>query len=491
MLYFVTLRRPMLLLVLLLAACGKIADSRHAPGATGSSGGDHVENGLALNTGPVIPPGTPLPDFSVLVEKAGPAVVNISTTQKVHGGGGDEADGEGDADPFGEFFKRFGPPHGAAPPDLEARSLGSGFIVSTDGYIMTNAHVVANADEVVVRLTDKREFKAKVIGSDRRTDVALIKISAANLPTVSIGDPARLKVGEWVIAIGSPFGFDSTVTKGIISAVGRSLPDENYTPFIQTDAAVNPGNSGGPLFNMRGEVVGINSQIYSRTGGFMGISFAIPIDLAINVSNQLKTTGKVTRGRLGVRLQDVTADLAQSFGLDRARGALVAQVEKGSPAERAGLEGGDIILRFMDRDIESSKDLPGMVGATPPGKTIRLDIWRKGNRRQVEVKLGELVGDPQAIVPAAHSERLGKLGELSADQKRSLGVDHGVVVESLKPNAAHSGLRRGDVILAVNNEEVGDVDEADAVLAKVPAGRSVALLVRRGEDTIYVAVRLD
>ncbi|MDE3009968.1 MAG: DegQ family serine endoprotease [Pseudomonadota bacterium] len=482
------------LLVLALAACGRVGESHHdkAAGSAPDTRKDGASSsGLTLNSGPLVPQGAALPDFTLLVEKAGSAVVNISTTQKIRAGmGGDDA--EGDADPFGEFFRRFGPPHGASPPDLEARSLGSGFIVSNDGYIMTNAHVVANADEVVVRLTDKREFKAKVVGSDRRTDVALLKIKAEHLPAVSIGDPAHLKVGEWVIAIGSPFGFDSTVTKGIVSAVGRSLPDENYTPFIQTDAAVNPGNSGGPLFNLRGEVVGINSQIYSRTGGFMGISFAIPIDLAINVSNQLKTTGKVTRGRLGVRLQDVTADLAQSFGLDRAHGALVAQVERESPAARAGLQGGDIILRYGDRDVESSKDLPGMVGSTPPGQAVKLEIWRKGGRHTVEVKVGELQSDTiNAAAEPNRSERLGHLADLSDEQKHALGVNHGVLVEAPKANAARAGLRRGDVILAVNNQDVEDVDAIDTALARVPSGHTVALLVRRGDDTLYVAVHLE
>ena len=481
-------------MVLAIASCGKVADL-HRDKSVGGSGGSSSgaasapANGLNLNTGPLLPQGTALPDFTLLVEKAGPAVVNISTTQKVHAVGGDDPDAEND--PFGDFFRRFGPPHGGNAPELEARSLGSGFIVSNDGYIMTNAHVVANADEVVVRLTDKREFKAKVVGSDRRTDVALLKISAQNLPSVSIGDPSRLKVGEWVIAIGSPFGFDSTVTKGIVSAVGRSLPEENYTPFIQTDAAVNPGNSGGPLFNLRGEVVGINSQIYSRTGGFMGISFAIPIDVAINVSNQLKSTGKVTRGRLGVRLQDVTADLAQSFGLDRAHGALVAQVEHGSPAEAAGLQGGDIILRYGDREVESSKDLPGMVGATQPGKSVKMEVWRKGGRRTLEVKVGELQPDTVAAAEPNRSERLGRLADLAEEQKRALGINHGAVVEAPKPAAAHAGLRRGDVILAVNNEDVEDVDAIDAALARVPAGHSVALLVRRGDDTLYIAVKLE
>ena len=377
-------------LILALAACGKI-EGKHKE--TNSSGAEttYIKDGLTLNREPVIPPGTQLPDFTVLVDKAAPAVVNISITQKVttHRMTDDEEP------PLGDFFRRFGPPHGIprggeGPSDGEVKSLGSGFIVTPDGYIMTNAHVVANAEEVVVRLTDKREFKAKVIGSDRRTDVALIKIKAEKLPTVSVGDPSKLKVGEWVMAIGSPFGFDSTVTKGIVSAVGRSLPDENYTPFIQTDAAVNPGNSGGPLFNLRGEVVGINSQIYSQTGGFMGISFAIPIDLATNVSNQLKVNGKVTRGRLGIRLQEVTKELAESFGIDRPTGALVAQVERGSPAEQAGIQSGDVVLKYAGRKVESSRDLPGMVGSTPPGKTITLEIWRKHHSQEVDVKVGEL-----------------------------------------------------------------------------------------------------
>ncbi len=483
-------------LLIPLAACGRIGSSNH------DKAGASASKPLEVTTGSVIPSGAPLPDFTTLVERAAPAVVNISTTQKMRGPAADDGDSEGD--PFGEFFRRFAPPHGAPgggsrhgpdpeqeSPDMEARSLGSGFVVSNDGYIMTNAHVVANADEVVVRLTDKREFKAKVVGSDKRTDVALLKINARSLPTVAIGDPSHLKVGEWVVAIGSPFGFDSTVTKGIVSAMGRSLPDENYTPFIQTDAAVNPGNSGGPLFNLRGEVVGINSQIYSRTGGFMGISFAIPIDLAINISNQLKTSGKVTRGRLGVRLQDVTADLAQSFGLDRPKGALVAEVEKGSPAERAGLQSGDIILRFNDRTVESSKDLPGMVGTTPPGKTVTMEVWRKHNTKRVEVKIGELVGDPVASseVEQPRAERLGKLADLDEAQKHRIG--HGVVVVAPKPDASHAGLRRGDIVMAINNEVVNDVDSVEALLGNVPTGKTVALLVRRGEDTLYIAVRLD
>src|SRR5512140_605983 len=313
-----------------------------------------------------------LPDFTELVEKQGPAVVNISTAQTMRAHPQiPQMPNLDENDPFFEFFRRFMPPNqGESPREFSTRSLGSGFIISADGYLLTNAHVVEGADEITVRLTDKREFKAKLIGTDKRTDVALIKIDATGLPAVRIGDPNKLKVGEWVLAIGSPFGFDNTVTAGIVSGKGRTLPQENFVPFIQTDAAVNPGNSGGPLFNMRGEVVGINSQIYSRTGGYMGLSFAIPIDVAMDVQGQLRTSGRVARGRIGVVIQEVTRDLATSFGLDRARGALVNQVEKGGPAEKAGLEVGDIITRFDGKAVGSSSDLPRMVGGTRPGAKV-------------------------------------------------------------------------------------------------------------------------
>src|SRR5476649_1015926 len=321
-----------------------------------------------------------LPDFTELVEKQGPAVVNISTSQaaRERRGAQPQIPNLDEDDPFYEFFRRFiprnpgqgpgqGPGQAPSPREFESRSLGSGFIISADGYILTNAHVVEAADEINVKLTDKREFKAKVIGSDKRTDIALIKIEATGLPAVKFGDPNKLKVGEWVIAIGSPFGFENTVTAGIVSAKGRSLPQENFVPFIQTDAAVNPGNSGGPLFNMRGEVVGVNSQIYSRTGGFMGLSFSIPIDVANDIVTQLKTGGRVTRGRIGVVIQPVTRELAESFGLAKSAGALVSSVEKGSPAEKAGVEVGDVILKFSGKDVNSSEDLPRLVGATKPG----------------------------------------------------------------------------------------------------------------------------
>ena len=331
-----------------------------------------------------------LPDFTELVEKQGPAVVNISTTQTARSSGrGGQPFPFDENDPMNEFFRRFIPRQPGmpgfpvAPRDFESRSLGSGFVVSADGYILTNAHVVDSADEILVRLTDKRELKARVIGTDKRTDVALIKIEATGLPTVRLGDPGALKVGEWVVAIGSPFGFDNSVTAGIVSAKGRSLPQENYVPFIQTDAAVNPGNSGGPLFNLKGEVVGMNSQIYSRSGGFMGISFAIPIDVAMEVQAQLRASGKVSRGRIGIVIQEVNKDLADSFGLSKAQGAAVNAVEKGGPAEKAGIEPGDVILKFDGKAIVNSSDLPRIVGSTRPGSRVMVQVWRKGSSRDL------------------------------------------------------------------------------------------------------------
>src|SRR6266446_5576459 len=337
--------------------------------------------------------GRELPDFTELAERQGPTVVNISTTQARERRAGPQIPNIEEDDPLYDFFRRFVPRQpgpGQGPREFESRSLGSGFIISTDGYILTNAHVVDSADEITVRLTDKRDFKARVIGADRRTDLALIKIEATGLPAVRMGDPNRLRVGEWVVAIGSPFGFDNTVTAGIVSAKGRSLPQENFVPFIQTDVAINPGNSGGPLFNMRGEVVGINSQIYSRTGGFMGLSFAIPIDVAMDVQKQLREKGRVARGRIGVVIQEVTRDLATSFGLDRPRGALVNSVEKGSPADRAGIEASDIILSFDGKTVESSSDLPRIVGSTRPGSQAAVEVWRKGAARKLSITVGEL-----------------------------------------------------------------------------------------------------
>src|SRR5580704_1027881 len=355
-----------------------------------------------------------LPDFSQLVDRYGPAVVNVEVVEKAPAGG---AQGLSPNDPFYDFFRRFGIPAPQQGPRGPVRGAGSGFIVSADGYILTNTHVVANADEVTVRLTDRREFPAKVIGADERTDVAVIKISASNLPIVKLGDPSLLKPGQWVLAIGSPFGFENSATAGIISATSRSIPGENAVPFIQTDVAVNPGNSGGPLFNMNGEVIGINSQIFSRTGGFMGVSFAIPIDVARNVEEQLIKTGRVVRGRIGVTIQDVNAQLAESFGLDRPRGALVAFVEKDGPAAHAGLAAGDVILAVGGRLIERYGELSGAIAAMKPGADAQLAVWRNGREQSINVRVAELREQPQSV-----ASRGGKSREHSGDQASALGL---------------------------------------------------------------------
>jgi len=442
-----------------------------------------------------------LPDFTELVEKQGAAVVNVSTTQIVRNtqafpGMPNLPEG----DPFYEFFRRFAPP---VPREQESQSLGSGFIISADGYILTNAHVVDSADKITVRLTDKREFKAKVIGADKRTDVALLKIEASNLPKITLGDPALLKVGEWVLAIGSPFGFDSSVTAGIVSAKGRTLSQENFVPFIQTDVAINPGNSGGPLFNMKGDVVGINSQIYSRSGGYMGLSFAIPIDVAMDVVSQLRTSGKVTRGRIGVVIQEVTRELADSFGLSKPAGALISNVEKGGPADKAGIQPSDVILKFDGKAVNSSTDLPRIVASTRPGSKIEVQLWRKGATRDVTLTVGE-ASEPNKVAqrgirnndkadPATESsERLGLvLAELTDEQKAELQVEGGLFVEEVKGAAARSELHRGDVILAIGNLGLKSVGQFNEVLKQIPKGRNVALLVRRGDVVSYVAIKLD
>ncbi len=444
-----------------------------------------------------------LPDFTDLVEKQGPTVVNISTTQTVRGPlGVPQVPQLREDDPFYEFFRRFIPNPG--PREFQSNSLGSGFIISSDGYIMTNAHVVEAADEITVKLNDKREFKAKVIGSDRRTDMALIKIDASGLPAVKFGDPGRLKVGEWVVAIGSPFGFENTVTAGIVSAKGRSLPQESFVPFIQTDVAVNPGNSGGPLFNMRGEVVGINSQIYSRTGGFMGLSFAIPIDVANEIANQLKTSGKVTRGRIGVVIQPVTKELAESFGLPKPIGALISSVEKGSAADKAGIEAGDVILRFDGKPVNSSEDLPRLVGSTKPGSKVVAQLIRNKATRDVALVIGEMQeeartaqGPPQRRSPAAKPSpetvtRHGlTLSEPTAEQRGQLKINGGVLVEDAQGAAARAGIRRGDVILAINNQDVKSVELFGQTLAQFEKGRVVALLVRRAANALYIPFRIE
>ena len=442
-----------------------------------------------------------LPDFTDLVEKQGPAVVNISTTQASSRNPlAQQFPNVPEDDPFFEFFRRFMPNQPGGPREFQAQSLGSGFIITADGYVMTNAHVVQAADEITVRLTDKREFKAKVIGSDRRTDVALIKIEATGLPVVKFGDPARLKVGEWVVAIGSPFGFDNTVTAGIVSAKGRSLPQENFVPFIQTDVAVNPGNSGGPLFNMRGEVVGINSQIYSRTGGFMGLSFAIPIDVANDIAQQLRASGKITRGRIGVVIQPVTKELADGFGLPKPVGALVNSVEKGGPAEKAGIEAGDVILRFDGKPIAASEDLPRIVGGTRPGSKATAQIWRNKASRDVQVVVAELQEDTRAgrggrsapKPPAAAPTVYGmSLADLTDAQRKEIKVEHGVMVGEVQGAAVRAGMRKGDVILAVNNQDVKSVEQFNQMMGQFDKGRIVALLVRRGANSLYVPFRLD
>jgi serine protease Do len=378
--------------------------------------------------------------------------------------------------------------------EIPARGAGSGFIVSSDGYILTNAHVVKGADEVEVKLIDKRKFSAKVVGADSRTDVAVIRITASNLPTVKLGDPDKLRVGEAVAAIGSPFGFENSVTAGIVSAKGRSLPSESYVPYIQTDVPINPGNSGGPLFNMRGEVVGINSQIYSRSGGYQGVSFAIPIDVAMDVAEQLKSAGKVSRGWLGVVIQEVTADLAESFGLDRPRGALVSQVQPDSPAAKAGLQPADVILQFDGRPVENSGDLPRMVGMAKPGAKIPLQVWRKGRTQDVTVTLGELPGEEEQLAGKngkTYSRGGLALSELTVDQRRELNIDHGLLVEEVTGDAARAGIRVGDVILAVNNGKVSTVEAFRKAIATIPKGKSAAILVRRGDGSLYIPLKIS
>jgi serine protease Do len=438
-----------------------------------------------------------LPDFADLVEKQGSAVVNISTTQIIRNAPGLPMVPEGD--PFYELFRRFAP---QMPREQESQSLGSGFIVSADGYIMTNAHVVDHAEKITVRLTDKREFKAKVVGADKRTDVALLKIEASGLPVLKLGDPGKLRVGEWVVAIGSPFGFDSSVTAGIVSAKGRSLPQDNFVPFIQTDVAINPGNSGGPLFNMDGEVVGINSQIYTRSGGSMGLSFAIPIDVATLVSEQLRSSGKVTRGRIGVTIQELTQELADSFGLSKPKGALISSVEKNAPADKAGIETSDVILKFDGKPVESSNDLPRIVAATKPGSKVVVELWRKGETKLVTLVVAEMPEDGQLVsatsrkpsdIQAREIARLGiVVSELSKEQMDQTQLGGGLIVDEVRGAAARSaGLQPGDVLLKIGNTPIQSLAQFREIIKKVGKGRNVALLVKRGDSALYVAIRLD
>jgi serine protease Do len=445
-----------------------------------------------------------LPDFTPLVEKYSKAVVNISTTQKRRHvrstlpKGFDLPDIPEDS-PFYDFFKRFFGDNGEIE-EYDAESLGSGFIISPDGYVITNNHVIQNADEIVVRLSDRRELTAKVIGADDRSDIALLKIDAHDLPVVKLGTTYDLKVGEWVLAIGSPFGFDHSVTAGIVSAKGRSLPRDNYVPFIQTDVAINPGNSGGPLFNMKGEVVGVNSQIFSRTGGFMGLSFAIPIKVAMDVAQQLKSRGHVTRGWLGVLIQDVTRELAESFGMDRPEGALVAKVLPGSPAEKAGLQVGDIVLRFDGKELVQSSDLPPIVGTTPVGREVPVEILRDGNSRTLRVTIAELPSeeDIQLAAQGRNSTADNKLNisvsDLTDDQRKKHGLqnqDYGVLVTRVDPGPAQrAGIRKDDVILRLNNVKVRDSEQFSELASELPADKAVSVLVQRSGNPIFLALKM-
>lgn len=446
-----------------------------------------------------------LPDFTELVEQVGPSVVNIRTLERVRAR---SAQGPSDEE-MQEFFRRFfgqpmpGVPRQAPRPNRpqqeeeQPRGLGSGFILSADGYVMTNAHVVDGADEVIVTLTDKREFKAKIIGSDKRTDVAVVKIEAAGLPAVKVGDVNRLKVGEWVMAIGSPFGLENTVTAGIVSAKQRDTGD--FLPFIQTDVAINPGNSGGPLINMRGEVVGINSQIYSRSGGFMGISFAIPMDEATRVADSLRTIGRVSRGRIGVQIDQVSKEVAESIGLGKPVGALVRGVEPGAPADKAGVEAGDIITRFDGKTIEKSTDLPRLVGGTKPGTKSTITVFRRGGTRDLSVTIAEIEPDKPAVKTSEVEEKpkvagAGKslglsVSELTSAEKKELKLKGGVKVEDATEAAARAGLREGDVIVQVGNTEIRNVKEFEAALAKADKTKSLSLLIRRGELAQYALIR--
>jgi serine protease Do len=447
-----------------------------------------------------------LPDFTDLVEQVGPSVVNIRTLEKVSAK--NSASGPGEEEML-EFFKRFGLPMPNIPRQAprqnrpqpqdedQPRGVGSGFILSADGLIMTNAHVVEGADEVVVTLTDKREFKAKIIGADKRSDVAVVKIEATGLPAVKVGDVSRLKVGEWVMAIGSPFGLDNTVTAGIVSAKQRDTGD--YLPFIQTDVAINPGNSGGPLINMRGEVVGINSQIYSRSGGSMGISFAIPMDEAVRVSEQLRVSGRVTRGRIGVQIDQVTKDVAESIGLGKPTGALVRGVESGAPAEKAGVEAGDIITKFEGKVVEKSSDLPRMVGATKPGTRSALTVFRRGAYKELIVTIAEIEADKPAkkVSDKEEKPKVSSVGQsiglavsdLTDAQKKELKIKGGVKVDAATDSAARAGIQEGDVIVQIANVEVLNVKAFEAALTKVDKTKPLNVLFRRGDWAQYALIR--
>ena len=469
----------------------------------------------AAPAGASVAPAMGLPNFSAIAAKYGPAVVNISVsgTRKVSMNGDDDDGDDSDSAPAAaqrgagpdaqmqEFLRQFGfppgllgqmPGRGRAPAQEQPmHGQGSGFIVSADGLILTNAHVVRGAQEVTVKLTDRREFKAKVLGRDDKTDVAVIKINATGLPTLPLGSSQALMPGEWVMAIGSPFGFENSVTAGVVSAKGRSLPDDSAVPFIQTDVAVNPGNSGGPLLNARGEVVGINSQIYSRSGGYQGLSFAIPIELATHVQQQLVATGKVAHARLGVTVQDVNQAFADSFKLPRPEGALVANVEAGGPAANAGLKAGDVITKVDGQPVVASGDLPAAIGLAKPGDRVKLEVWRQGKAEQLTAELGGAKGKAATVAKsdAAPQGRLGlALRPLQPDEKREAKVDGGLVVEQASGAAARAGVQPGDVVVAVNGQPVKDVEQVRSIVAK--ADKSVALLVQRDGQQLFVPVNV-
>lgn len=495
-------------IALSISSCTEAASvpETHAPAKTVVAAAVNVPKTEA----PSAPLVSGLPDFTALVDREGKAVVNISTSQIIKTSQRQQQGLGGDEDPF-DIFRQFGfpvPPRGQGgqqqpgrPREERAQSLGSGFIIASDGYIMTNAHVIAEADEITVKLNDKREFKAKVIGSDARTDVALLKIDAKDLPQVDLGSSEKIRVGEWVVAIGSPFGLENTVTAGIVSAKGRNLPEETIVPFIQTDAAVNPGNSGGPLFNVRGEVVGINSQIFSRSGGYMGLSFAIPIDYAMQVVNQLKSDGRVAYGRIGVGIQPVTEDLARDFGLKNTKGALVSNVDADGPAGKAGIKNGDVIVKFNGQDVEDSVSLPRIVGSTKPGSTVPVEIMRDKASKTISVTVAEFeqAADGRSKLREykgkQKAEPLDKSGltvqAADASQLKPLGVKFGLLVTDTRGPAAAAGIQPRDIIVGVGSDEIKSVAQFQEALSKVKAGGSIALRIARGQQTLFVSLKLD
>jgi serine protease Do len=447
-----------------------------------------------------------LPDFTKLVNENASAVVNISTSMKKTDMGrmpqGYNMPDIPEDSPFHDFFKKyFGEIPEGEGPSQERSSLGSGFIISNDGYVITNNHVVTNADEIIVRMNDRREFVAELIGTDERSDIAVLKIDADNLPVLKLGDSSNLNVGEWVLAIGSPFGFDHSVTAGIISAIGRSLPNENYVPFIQTDVAINPGNSGGPLFNLDGEVIGVNSQIYSRTGGFMGLSFAVPVNVVENVYKQLKDNGRVARGWLGVLIQDVTRELAESFDMKHPHGALIAKVLPGGPAEKSGIEVGDIIVKFNGKKVSFSSDLPPLVGSTPVDSVVPVEVIRRSKHKTIQIKISELPTGDEVIAtdesidaPSTDNNVLNIITkDLTKNQKSELDIsDHGVLVEEIKVGPAQkAGIRKGDVILLINNIKIKDASHFNELVKSLPKGRSIPILIQRRGGPIFLALKID